>query len=360
MRSLPRSPQGARIASLLAADASTAVHSCHPVSSGRITHLATLALIAWGCGALPEPASVPSAVPRAAPSDPAARVRGGGIPPIPDELCGHPLLPGSYGGREPVIHDVAAARLRAQEFIRTMSASTGVFLPPDDPDGEWGLGVLSLDAVGERASGDGWQFAFPFECPPRRDVTRVVYVTPRGSANLLYPPVEMPGWQPMRVEPLAPASGELEHPELIGIWSGGTEDGVPCMFGPFTYDGREVLQPVYAMRDWEFRTEDNLVRFPARWRGRTLQIHGGRSWRDFAALTDDGAFVVPGLCPLDPSTGGDPCWFSAWSRPHPVIPPDLPINAGPMMMRCDAAGSCTTNQASLVAYLCEMHGGPGP
>ncbi|MCZ7679710.1 MAG: hypothetical protein M5U28_13490 [Sandaracinaceae bacterium] len=43
----------------------------------------------------------------------------------------------------------------------------------------------------------------------------------------------------------------------------------------------------------------------------------------------------------------------AWRRA--VNPRGLPSNAGPMMVRCDAAGPCTTNQASLVGFVCEMH-----
>lgn len=327
--------------------------------TARIWQLVATAVVVLGCGGAPQSsvATEPSLA-SAGPALVTRPVRGGDLTPVPRELCGVGLLPGGLGHPDMEIANRDAARERAIEFVGTMRASTGVFVP-DTSSGGWTFGVLDLDVVGERDEGEGWQFAFPFQCPSRRDIARVVYVSPAGSIELMYPPVAMPSWQPLVVEgEQRPETGVIQHPELIGLWSGGQdEQGSPCSVGPFAYDGREILGPVYAMRDWEFRTEDSLWRSPVRWRGRALQVQLGSRWQDFAELTEDGRFIarLPGdSCSLVPAMG-DACYLSQWSRPHPAIPRDLPRLAGPGGESCDAAGQCVVHSSALVAYLCGSH-----
>lgn len=167
----------------------------------------------------------------------------------------------------------------------------------------------------------------------------------------------MPGWRPVEEEQELP---EDEHPEIIGHWDAAEgEEG--CWLGEFAYYGDHVILPLYTMRDWEFATEDSLERFPVRWAGSTLEVDLHGHWSPLAQIEPDGSFVTPfdlGTCRLAQSPERSECWDAKWTRPHPIVPADLPRNAGPILQRCDGAGNCLSNQVSLSDYLCRMHGVP--
>lgn len=275
--------------------------------------------------------------------------------------------------------DAPPPEVLAAAVARVRLRNTGFLFPTPRPGAPWNYGVLDEDRPTARRVPGGWRIAFPFACPPRPDLARVVFVSDdHQTAELDWPAVRLPGLHP--VEPplqtqgflhLAAATPPLDRPDAIGYWRAAPADYpldlqlAPDTIGPgpgavFVYDGHDLIVPILAEHAWEWAPEDLLFRLTARWDEADVlwaRFPSGE-WRPFARFRDRrfeaGTTAAGAPLPMRRiDLAEDRALEQKLLRPRPPHDYAIPINAGPIALRCDAEGHCASSLRSASGYLCD-------